>query len=117
MATSTRASASSAANISPVGPPPEITTACSVMVQDGAGACGPASEFDGAVAEDPDTLEEGVEDHGAGDREQDPGPEVLGVRDGLVARIVDLLRLGIAHAAGDHGGVAERGVIRLGVEE
>src|ERR1700730_13504813 len=31
MATSTRANASSAANISPVGPPPVITTACFVM--------------------------------------------------------------------------------------
>src|SRR6266498_3270140 len=31
MATSTRANASSAANISPVGPPPAITTACFVM--------------------------------------------------------------------------------------
>jgi hypothetical protein len=32
MATSTRASASSAANMSPVGPPPAITTACSVTI-------------------------------------------------------------------------------------
>ena len=31
MATSTRASASSPANISPVGPPPAITTACFIM--------------------------------------------------------------------------------------
>src|SRR5439155_21589859 len=31
MATSTRASASSPASISPVGPPPAITTACSVI--------------------------------------------------------------------------------------
>ena len=31
MATSTPANASSPANISPVGPPPAITTACSVM--------------------------------------------------------------------------------------
>src|SRR5688500_13493587 len=32
MATSTRESASSAANINPVGPPPAITTACFVLV-------------------------------------------------------------------------------------
>jgi hypothetical protein len=31
MATSTPVNANSAANISPVGPPPAITTACSVM--------------------------------------------------------------------------------------
>src|SRR5262245_52828463 len=31
MATSTRANASSAANISPVGPPPTMTTSCSIM--------------------------------------------------------------------------------------
>src|SRR5262245_2255890 len=41
MATSTRANASSAANISPVGPPPAITTACLVMADDAAARPGP----------------------------------------------------------------------------
>src|ERR1700732_2324973 len=44
MATSTPASASSPANIIPVGPPPAITTACSFIVPPFVGSCASADD-------------------------------------------------------------------------
>src|SRR6202011_5380470 len=49
MATSIPANANSPANISPVGPPPAITTACSVMVRDSTARPGSCRKPPGAL--------------------------------------------------------------------